>query len=127
MDRAWRTRVTLSLPTLGTIDAELTLTGTRLIARMQASPDGAVRLASRSAALRQRLADGGIELDGLLIRETGGAAPFDAQASVSAYARSAAQASAAQTVAAVAGPAPRPAPSTPLDRLFGGANGDLGL
>jgi hypothetical protein len=53
--------------------------------------------------------------------------PFDAQASVSAYARSAAEASAAQTVAAVAGPASRAAPSTPLDRLFGGPIDDLDL
>ncbi len=32
-DQPWRTRLTLSLPTLGTVDAELTLTGMRLVAR----------------------------------------------------------------------------------------------
>ena len=37
-DQPWRTRLTLSLPTLGTVDAELTLTGNRLVARVQASP-----------------------------------------------------------------------------------------
>ncbi|HEX7909523.1 MAG TPA: flagellar hook-length control protein FliK [Paraburkholderia sp.] len=104
-DQPWRTRLTLSLPTLGTVDAELTLTGTRLIARVQASPGGAARLAVQGESFRQRLAAAGIELTGLTIREIGGGAPVTgadasgaaaaAQAAASAYARSASTASAA--------------------------------
>ncbi|MBN3767072.1 flagellar hook-length control protein FliK [Burkholderia sp. Ac-20365] len=88
----WRTRLTLSLPTLGTVDAELTLTGARLVARVQASPGGAARLAAQGDTFRQRLADAGIELSGLSIREIGGSMPAGgaaaAAAAASAYARS---------------------------------------
>ncbi len=102
-DQPWRTRLTLSLPTLGTVDAELTLTGTRLIARVQASPGGAARLATQGESFRQRLAAAGIELNGLTIREIGGGAPVTganaagaaaaAQAAASAYVKSASAAS----------------------------------
>jgi hypothetical protein len=97
-DQPWRTRLTLSLPTLGTVDAELTLTGMRLTARVQASPGGAARLAMQGESFRQRLAAAGIELNGLTIREIGGGAlatgataanAADAQAAASAYARTA--------------------------------------
>ncbi|MDR3419717.1 MAG: flagellar hook-length control protein FliK [Xanthobacteraceae bacterium] len=97
----WRTRLTLSLPTLGTVDADLTLTGMRLVARVQASPAGAARLAAQGENFRQRLAAAGIELNGLTIREIGGGIPATAagaaaaaagQAAASAYARSAAPA-----------------------------------
>ncbi|SEK00499.1 flagellar hook-length control protein FliK [Paraburkholderia diazotrophica] len=88
----WRTRLTLSLPTLGTVDAELTLTGTRLVARVLASPGGAARLSAQGDAFRQRLAQAGIELSGLSIREIGGNAlaggAAAAAAAASAYARS---------------------------------------
>ncbi|MEM5439621.1 flagellar hook-length control protein FliK [Paraburkholderia diazotrophica] len=86
----WRTRLTLSLPTLGTVDAELTLTGTRLVARVLASPGGAARLSAQGDAFRQRLAQAGIELSGLSIREIGGNALAGgaAAAAASAYARS---------------------------------------
>ncbi|TXC88244.1 flagellar hook-length control protein FliK [Paraburkholderia azotifigens] len=90
----WRTRLTLSLPSLGTVDAELTLTGTRLSARVQASPGGAARLAAQGETFRQRLAQAGIELSGLSIREIGGSMPpggasaAAAAAAASAYARS---------------------------------------
>ncbi|MEM5384744.1 flagellar hook-length control protein FliK [Paraburkholderia phymatum] len=89
----WRTRLTLSLPTLGTVDAELTLTGTRLVARVLASPRGAARLSAQGDAFRQRLAQAGIELSGLSIREIGGnalagGAAAAAAAAASAYARS---------------------------------------
>lgn len=116
-DQPWRTRLTLSLPTLGTVDADLTLTGMRLVARVQATPGGAARLAMQGESFRQRLAAAGIELSGLTIREIGGGAPgaaataanaADAQAAASAYARSASAAtsstSAASTTSA-AGPA----------------------
>ncbi|MFM0390298.1 flagellar hook-length control protein FliK [Paraburkholderia phytofirmans] len=103
-DQPWRTRLTLSLPTLGTVDAELTLTGTRLVARVQASPGGAARLAMQGESFRQRLAAAGIQLNGLTIREIGGGAPATAanaagaaaaQAAASAYARSASAAGSA--------------------------------
>jgi hypothetical protein len=106
-DQPWRTRLTLSLPTLGTVDADLTLTGTRLVARVQASPGGAARLAAQGENFRQRLAAAGIELSGLTIREIGGGAPVTAagasaagQAAASAYARSASAASAADKASA---------------------------
>jgi hypothetical protein len=93
-DYPWRTRLTLSLPLLGTVDAELTLTGNRLAARVSASPLGAVRLAEQSDNFRARLAAAGIELSALAIREIGGGAPGSAsgaaaQAAASAYARAA--------------------------------------
>jgi hypothetical protein len=97
-DYPWRTRLTLSLPLLGTVDAELTLTGTRLSARVLASPHVATRLTEQSEGFRQRLAAAGIQLGGLSIREVGGGAPGSAfnaaaaaaaQAAASAYARSA--------------------------------------
>lgn len=97
-DYPWRTRLTLSLPSLGTVDAELTLTGTRLMARVLASPLGAARLVQQSEGFKQRLAAAGIELNGLSIREIGGGTPTAAssvaaaaaqQAAASAYARSA--------------------------------------
>lgn len=97
-DYPWRTRLTLSLPLLGTVDAELTLTGTRLAARVLASPLGAARLTEQSEGFRQRLAAAGIQLSGLSIREVGGGVPGSvfnpaaaaaAQAAASAYARSA--------------------------------------
>jgi hypothetical protein len=110
-DQPWRTRLTLSLPTLGTVDAELTLTGMRLSARVQASPRGAARLAMQGDGFRQRLAAAGIELQGLTIREIGGGPPGTAGGAstagaqaVSAYARSAA---AASPVSAASGAASR--------------------
>jgi hypothetical protein len=95
-EQTWRTRVTLALPTLGTVDADLILTGTQLIVRVQASPGGAARLTAGGASFGQRLQAAGIELAGLQIREIGGtaaAAPGGgASAATSAYARAAAQA-----------------------------------
>jgi hypothetical protein len=94
----WHTRLTLSLPSLGTVDAELTLTGSRLVARVQASPGGAARLAAQGETFRERLAQAGIELSGLSIREIGGTMPAGnaaaAAAAASAYARSTADKSA---------------------------------
>jgi hypothetical protein len=111
-DQPWRTRLTLSLPTLGTVDAELTLTGMRLVARVQASPGGAARLAMQGESFRQRLAAAGLQLNGLTIREIGGGAPATgaaaagaaaaAQAAASAYARSASAASRADAAASAA-------------------------
>ncbi|MGF6769805.1 hypothetical protein P3T18_002275 [Paraburkholderia sp. GAS199] len=123
-DQPWRTRLTLSLPTLGTVDAELTLTGMRLMARVQASPGGAARLVTQGEQFRQRLAAAGIELHGLTIREIGGGVPgaaaagspgaaAAAQAAASAYARSA---SVGATAAGAAGQrGPRATPSDDFD------------
>lgn len=110
-DQPWRTRLTLSLPTLGTVDADLTLTGSRLVARVQASPVGAARLSMQGEDFRQRLAAAGIELHGLTIREIGGGMPATTvgaagaaaagQAAASAYARSASAGSTADTASAL--------------------------
>jgi hypothetical protein len=98
VQQTWRTRVTLALPTLGTVDAELALSGTQLVVRVQASPGGAAKLTSGGAAFGRRLQAAGIELTGLQIREIGGTAPAAAgaaaSAATSAYARAAAHAQA---------------------------------
>ncbi|MDR5751990.1 MULTISPECIES: flagellar hook-length control protein FliK [unclassified Caballeronia] len=72
-ERPWRTRVTLSLPTLGTVDADLVLTGDKLVARINAGAHGAARLAADGDAFREQLAAAGIGLAGLSIRAVGGA------------------------------------------------------
>jgi hypothetical protein len=106
--RPWRTRLTLSLPVLGTVDADLTLVGMQLTARVQASPSGAARLASQGESFRQRLAAVGIALNALAIREIAGGGPDEGaagrpagwtgapsmQAAAAAYARAAAAAAA---------------------------------
>jgi hypothetical protein len=90
----WRTRLTLSLPSLGVVDAELTLVGATLGVRVQANAAGAARLAANGEVLRGRMAAAGIELGGLSIREVGGATPgsggADATRAAEAYARAAA-------------------------------------
>lgn len=77
-DRPWRTRVTLSLPTLGTVDADLVLSGEKLVARINASEHGAARLAADREGFRQQLAAAGIGLAGMSIRAVGGSADIDA-------------------------------------------------
>ncbi|MDR5810270.1 flagellar hook-length control protein FliK [Caballeronia sp. LZ019] len=76
-DRAWRTRVTLSLPALGTVDAELVLTGEQLTVRIKASDRGAGRLASDGAAFARQLEAAGIALASFSVRPADGAADFD--------------------------------------------------
>jgi Flagellar hook-length control protein FliK len=135
-EQAWRTRLTLTLPTLGTVDADLMLRGSQLIVRVQASAAGAARLATGGAAFGRRLEAAGIELAGLTVREIGGptagAASGAAQAATSAYARAAATAAEAQVhettsdsdqwERAPAETAPPPTAArtarSPLDRLF---------
>ncbi|RQH06009.1 flagellar hook-length control protein FliK [Paraburkholderia dinghuensis] len=92
-DAPWRTRLTLALPSLGTVDAELTLAGTALAVRVQANTNSAARLTAGSEALRSRLEALGLALTGLSIREVGGGAagPADAAKAANAYARAAAQ------------------------------------
>ncbi|SDD22289.1 flagellar hook-length control protein FliK [Paraburkholderia lycopersici] len=96
-DLPWRTRLTLALPKLGTVDAELTLTGSTLAVRVQASTGGAARLTAESEALRGRLEALGLTLAGLSIREIGSgaaASPADAAKAASAYAAQTASANA---------------------------------
>ncbi|WP_195761253.1 flagellar hook-length control protein FliK, partial [Burkholderia pseudomallei] len=92
--RGWRTRLTLALPSLGTIDAELVLNGEQLAARLRASEAGAARLAPHGEALRARLQALGLQVSGLSIRAIDGVPDsFDAaaaRAAASAYARAAA-------------------------------------
>ncbi|WP_395060795.1 flagellar hook-length control protein FliK [Paraburkholderia silvatlantica] len=97
-DIPWRTQLTLALPKLGTVDAELTLTGSTLAVRVQANAGGAARLTAQSESLRGRLEALGLTLAGLSIREIGsGAAASPAEA---ARAANAASAYAAQTTSA---------------------------
>ncbi|MCA7981471.1 flagellar hook-length control protein FliK [Burkholderia cepacia] len=88
---AWRTRLTLTLPSLGTVDAELVLNGTQLVARLRANQAGADRLTRHEAALRQRLEVSGLRVGGLSIRAVDdgpdGFDLFAAQAAAAAYAR----------------------------------------
>lgn len=90
---AWRTRLTLTLPSLGTVDAELVLNGAQLVARLRANSAGADRLTRHEAALRQRFEGSGLRLGGLSIRAVGdepdGVDPLVAHAAAAAYARSA--------------------------------------
>lgn len=65
----WRTRVTLELPTLGSVDTELVLAGRQLLARIRANPDGAATLLHGSEDLRRRIAAAGLDLSKLSIRE----------------------------------------------------------
>ncbi|WP_367189987.1 flagellar hook-length control protein FliK [Burkholderia sp. Ed8] len=91
---AWRTRLTLTLPSLGTVDAELVLNGAQLVARLRANQTGAERLTRNEAALRQRLEGSGLKVGGLSIRAVDdgpdGFDLFAAQAAAAAYARGAA-------------------------------------
>lgn len=66
---AWRMQVSLNLPHLGAVDAELQLAGSRLIARLKAQPDSAASLLHDSDDLRRRLAGTGLELKSLAVRE----------------------------------------------------------
>ncbi|CAB3760080.1 flagellar hook-length control protein FliK [Burkholderia puraquae] len=95
---AWRTRLTLTLPSLGTVDAELVLNGTQLVARLRANQTGADRLTRHEAALRQRLEVSGLRVGGLSIRAVDdgpdGFDLFAAQAAAAAYARGSAGGSA---------------------------------
>ncbi|PRE72063.1 flagellar hook-length control protein FliK [Burkholderia multivorans] len=104
---AWRTRLTLTVPTLGTVDAELVLNGAQLVARLRANQAGAARLAQHEPALRRRFKGSGLQLGGLSIRAVDEQPEafdvFAAQAAASAYAH------------AAAGGATAPVPPVPPD------------
>lgn len=67
-ERAWHTRVTLTLPTLGNVDASLVLSGQQLAVRLNASADGAILLARDGAHFQQQLEAAGLQLAGLTVR-----------------------------------------------------------
>lgn len=71
-ERAWRTRITLSLPALGTVDAELVLTGDKLVARIKAGDAGARRLATDGPAFARQLEAAGLALSSLSVRSMDG-------------------------------------------------------
>jgi hypothetical protein len=66
--RAWHTRVTLALPTLGNVDADLVLTGQQLVVRLNASADGALLLAGDGQHFQQQIEAAGLQLAGLTVR-----------------------------------------------------------
>ncbi|PXW22350.1 flagellar hook-length control protein FliK [Paraburkholderia caballeronis] len=107
-DMPWRTRLTLSLPSLGIVDADLTLVGATLSVRVQANSDGAARLSAHGDALRSRMAAAGIELGGLSIREVGGATHGGSTADAARAAHAYAQAASAPE------PEAPPAPISPI-------------
>jgi hypothetical protein len=58
----WRTRISIELPSLGRIDAELSLNAQQLSARIKAAPSGAATLINGSADFRRRAAAAGLDL-----------------------------------------------------------------
>jgi Flagellar hook-length control protein FliK len=67
-ERAWHTRVTLALPVLGNVDADLVLTGQHLVVRLNASANGALLLAGDGQHFQQQLEAAGLQLAGLTVR-----------------------------------------------------------
>ena len=61
---SWVTRLSLDLPALGRVDAELALAGNRLSLVIHADPETSPDLASNAAALAQAMAEAGITLAG---------------------------------------------------------------
>jgi hypothetical protein len=59
---AWRTRISLTLPQLGTVEAELRLNGAQLAAYLRAGEHGAQHIQAHTAQFAQRLADAGLQL-----------------------------------------------------------------
>ncbi|QKM52798.1 flagellar hook-length control protein FliK [Burkholderia glumae] len=97
---AWRTRLVLALPSLGTVDAELVLTGSQVVARLRATEAGAAKLSAQGDALRQRLLASGLELGGLSIRSVDLAPDAFDTAATRAAAAAYGQAAAAQRAGA---------------------------
>ncbi len=78
LEHAWRTRVTLSLPALGMVNAELLLTGDKLTVRMKASDVGAAHFSGNGTAFVQRLEAAGIQLASFSVRSLDGSDASDA-------------------------------------------------
>jgi len=67
----WHTRISLELPGLGRVEAQLALNAKQLTARISASPSSASTLSNNSADLRRRTAAAGLDLLSLQIRQAG--------------------------------------------------------
>lgn len=68
---AWKTRLSLDLPTLGRIDAELALAGNRLSVLVRADPETAPQLARNATGLARAMADAGIRMAGCKVVDHG--------------------------------------------------------
>jgi Flagellar hook-length control protein FliK len=66
--RVWRTRISLELPTLGMVDAELTLTGHQLGARITADGQSIGTLKEGTSDFMRALASAGLDLQQFAIR-----------------------------------------------------------
>lgn len=73
--RVWRTRIAIELPTLGLVDAELTLTGHRLGARIAAGGTALGTLKEGTSDFMRALAGAGLNLEQLAIRNADGSLP----------------------------------------------------
>ena len=102
-DRAWHTRVTLTLPTLGNVDADLVLTGQQLVVRLNASEGGAARLAADGDHFRQQLDAAGLQLAGLTVHARDALAELAADPAPSHF---------ADTASAVPSPSASPSASS---------------
>jgi hypothetical protein len=69
--QVWHTRITLELPVLGKVEAQLSLTAKQLTARISASAQSAATMANGSIDLRRRTAAAGLDLLSLQIRQAG--------------------------------------------------------
>jgi Flagellar hook-length control protein FliK len=78
--RIWRTRISLELPTLGFVDAELTLTGHQLGARITADGQSIGMLKEGTSDFMRALASAGLDLQQLAIRDADGSLPVHPQA-----------------------------------------------
>jgi hypothetical protein len=67
----WHTRISLDLPVLGKVEAQLSLSGKQLTARITASAQSASTMASSSAEFRRRVAVAGLDVLALQIRQAG--------------------------------------------------------
>jgi hypothetical protein len=66
----WRTRISIELPSLGRVDAELSLNAQQLSARIKAEPSGAATLVNGSADFRRRAAAAGLDLRAFQVLHT---------------------------------------------------------
>lgn len=73
-DNHWATRLNLTLPSLGNVEARLSLAGQQLVMHLVA-PDAADQLSEQSAELRSRLLGSGLQLSRLSIAQAESASP----------------------------------------------------
>jgi len=67
----WHTRISLELPGLGKVEAQLSLNAKQLTARISANAQSAATMANNSVDLRRRAAAAGLDLLSLQIRQSG--------------------------------------------------------